>query len=209
MSILNIESNQSPISPRIWLENKRLYIRTAIIYRILNLFFYSRTVIVDKAKKHIEICIKTFWFWKSRQYIQFKDIEYIDVFRREVEVSHGPALIQNRYYIKVFIKNHSAPSTLFRFIGDESLKFFSNAYGVYDIQGEKASNYAELVSKFTGIKLWKNKKVEFKAHPKGQYLCSKCNRTNHPTASSAYIAIIKISGNRSLFFTNKTTHQHF
>ena len=59
------------ISPKVWEDKDRLYARTSKIYRFLNLFFYSRTVVVDRLKKHIEIHIRTFWFFKTKKYIPF------------------------------------------------------------------------------------------------------------------------------------------
>jgi len=65
------------ISPKVWSDKNHLYAKTSKLYQFLNLFFYSRTVVVDRVEKHIEIQIKTFWFITSKKHIAFNDIKNI------------------------------------------------------------------------------------------------------------------------------------
>ena len=84
MSIYSFQFSFLQTSPKVWSDNNHLYARTSTFYRVLNLFFYSRTVVVDRIKKYIEIKIKTFWFFTSKKYISLDDIEYIDIQKREI-----------------------------------------------------------------------------------------------------------------------------
>ena len=60
-----------------------------MVYQFFNMFFYSRTVVIDKNTKVIRIIIKRFWFVKSSEIIPFNHLEYIDISHREVGEDFG------------------------------------------------------------------------------------------------------------------------
>jgi len=173
MSVYTLKLSCFQISPRIWADKNCLYARTSIIYRCLNLFFYSRTVRVDRVRKQIEITVTTFWFFKSKEYIEFSDIEYVDISKREVGESYGftPDGLgafdaTEIYYVQVRRKSSPYPFSLFRFIGRGSR--YTGWLGVLmgdsiiDTEGwqeEKAYHYASLLSDFTGVKFWRDRSV--------------------------------------------------
>lgn len=171
--------------PKVWEDKNHLYARTSNFYRFLNLFFYSRLVVVDRIKKHIEIKIKSFWFFTSRKYIPLDDIKYIDIKKREIGYmlglykGIGTQDIVDKLYVQVIRKNSSAPVNLFRFVGDPG--YDNNVgYKLYDIEGmqyEKALNYAELVSKYTEAHLFKDTKIEYTSKT-DHYKCVKCGHVS-------------------------------
>jgi hypothetical protein len=195
MSVYALKLSFLQTCPKVWVENNHLYARTSKLYRIFNTFFYSRTVIVDPSKRVIEIIIKTFWCIKSRESIPFDDLKYIDLSLREYESDYGmtPNGFGARdateiYYVQVKTKSKSVPVNLFRFIGDGGR--YTGWSGVLlgddviDCEGQqhvKALRYAEQVSKFTGIPLWQDRKVEFSFNLEQQYKCPRCGHTNNTT----------------------------
>ena len=181
MSIYSFQFSFLQTSPKVWWDKNHLYARTSIFYRVLNLFFYSKTVVVDRIKKHIEIKIKTFWVFTSIKYIPLDDIKYIDIQKREIGnmgglfKGIGTQDIVDKLYVQVIRKNNPAPVNLFRFVGDPG---YDNGIGQYliDTAGmhyEKALDYAELVSKYTESHLKQNNKIEYNTKAE-HYKCLKC-----------------------------------
>jgi len=173
------------ISPKIWSDKNYLYARTSKVYRFLNLFFYSRTVVVDRIKKHIEIKIKTFWFLTSMKYIPFNEIKYIDLKRERNESDNMFALprtgaIAEKWYVQAIRKNSPYPENLFRFIGDGGADGYWDNVKWIDFAGmqyEKALSYAELVSRYTESQLSKDSKIEYNIKVE-HYKCLKCGHVN-------------------------------
>lgn len=181
MIATSLKSSFLDTCPKVWADNNHLYARTSMFYRVLNLFFYSRTVVVDRIKKYIEIKIKTFWFFTSKKYIPLDDIEYIDIQKRETGnmgglfQGIGTQDIVDKLYVQVIRKKSPHPVNLFRFVGDPG---YDNRIGQYLIdtagmQYEKALHYAELVAKYTASQLFKDKKIEYDVKV-DHYKCLKC-----------------------------------
>jgi hypothetical protein len=174
-------------SPKIWSDKNNLYARTSKAYRFLTLFFYSRTVVADRIKKHIEIKIKTWWFFTSKKYIAFDDIKYIDLKKESNESDNIFALPRSAgtteiWYVQVIRKNTLYPENLFRFIGDGGADGYWDNIKWIDFVGmqyEKALNYAELVSTYTESQLFKDIKIEYNIKV-DHYKCLKCG---HKTPS--------------------------
>lgn len=173
------------ISPKVWADKNYLYARTSLFYRFLNLFFYSRTVAADRVKKQIEIKVKTFWFLMKTKYIAFNDIKYIDMEKGrnaadEVFSLQPSGVITERWYVKVILKNNPYPEILFRFIGHGGAHGYWDNLRWFDFAGmqyEKALNYAELVSKYTGANLFRDTKIEYTGKA-DQYKCLKCGHVS-------------------------------
>jgi len=185
MSLTSLKSSFFDTCPKIWADKDYLYARTSIFYRFLNLFSYSRTVVVDRIKKHIVIKIKTFWFITSIKYIPFDDIKYIDIEKREIGYMFGlfkgigTQDIVEKLYVQVIRKNSPTPVNLFRFVGDPGWDHWFYKY-LIDTAGmhyEKALDYAELVSKYTGTKLFKDNKIEYNIKV-DHYKCLKCGHVS-------------------------------
>jgi hypothetical protein len=180
MSVNSFKLSFLQISPKVWADKNHLYARTSKYYRFLNLFFYSRTVVVDRIKKHIEISIKTFWFFTSKKHIAFNDIKYIDIERLEVTNNirlMTPTHDSETWYVQVNRKSSPNPEYLFRFVGSgalygdwDNITSFINVEGM---QYEKALRYAELVSKYSESQLWKDRKIEYNFNV-NRYKCLKC-----------------------------------
>ncbi len=168
-------------SPKVWSDKNNLYARTSKVYRFLTLFFYSRTVVVDRIKKHIEIKIKTYWFFTSQKYIDFNDIKYIDLKKDKNESDNMFALPRTAatteiWYVQVIKKNSPYPENLFRFIGDGGADDYWSNIGWIDFVGmqyEKALSYAKLVSRYTESQLFKDTKIEYNIKV-DHYKCLKC-----------------------------------
>jgi hypothetical protein len=179
-------------SPKVWVEDNRLFARTSLMYQILNIFSYSRKVVVDKKRKVIDIIIKTFWICKSYERIPFNDLMYIDISRREVGTEFGITPdgydardIIETFYVQVKTQSNPIPINLFRFTGDGGK--YTGWFGVLlgdsaiDFEGrqqEKALHYAEQVSEFTSIPLWRNRKLELSFKVDQQYKCPSCGHLN-------------------------------
>ena len=170
------------ISPKVWADENHLYAKTSLCYRFLNLFFYSRTVVADRIKKHIEIKVKTFWFFTSKKYIAFKDIKYIDIEKPENNLfalpKHG--FTTEILYVRVIRENNPYPENLFRFIGSSGTDDYRGHIEWFDFVGdqyEKALRYAEQVSKYTGSPLFKDIKIEYNIKV-DNYKCLKCGHVS-------------------------------
>jgi hypothetical protein len=193
MSVYTLKLPFLQISPKVWVEKERLYATTSLIYQILNTFFYSRTVVVDKNSKVIEIIKKTLWLFKSSERIPFTDLIFIDISQREVGEDfgytpdgYGARDVTEIFYVQVKTKSNPIPTNLFRFIGDGGryTGWFGVLLGdsVIDTEGrqrEKAQAYAELVSKYTGIPMWQDRKIEFSFSVDQEYKCPKCGHTSN------------------------------
>jgi hypothetical protein len=173
------------ISPKIWSDKNHLYARTSKTYRFLNLFFYSRTVLVDRTKKYIEIKIKTFWFFTSKKYVAFDDIKYVDLEKERNESDSMFALprtgaITETWYVQVIKKNSPYPENLFRFVGDGGADGHWGNIKWIDFVGmqyEKALSYAKLVSKYTESQLFKDTEIEYNIKV-DHYKCLKCGHVS-------------------------------
>ena len=187
MSFTSLKSSFFDTCPKIWADKDYLYARTSIFYRFLNLFSYSRTVVVDRIKKHIEIKVKKFWFFTSKKYIPFNDIDYTDMERREKDgmfaVTQTKGLTET-WYVQIIRKNSEEPENLFRFIGDGGAdNYYSNLFNNLPFikfsgrQYENALLYAELVSKYTGAHLFKDTKIEYNVKVE-HYKCLKCGHVS-------------------------------
>ena len=166
--------------PKVWANKNYLYARTSKFYRFLNLFFYSRTVVVDRVKKQIEINVKRFWFFTSKRSIPCNEIKYIDLERKEKNMFGlvHPQGFTETWYVQVMRKNSSDPVILFTFKGDGGGD--GTAVVPRDwvgMQYEKAFRYAELVSRYTGAQLFKDNKIEYNIKV-DHYKCSKCGHTS-------------------------------
>jgi ribosomal protein L32 len=160
-------------------------------------------VIANRIEKHIEIIVTTFWFYKSKEYIQFNDIEYIDMSVREITNDQGWSLDLNEktgfggrnptqiYYVQARCKSSSYPLNLCRFV-DQGI-WNLGGFGIYlndsgteseGPQKKRADNYAELLSDYTGVELWSNRQVQFAF---GQDNLRKCNKCGHEIRLSATI----------------------
>ena len=194
MSVYTLKLPFLQISPKVWVENSRLVAKTSTFYRILNAFFYSRTVIIDKEKKKIDTIIKIFWFFKSSDCIPFDDLNYVDISRYETGKDFGLTPggfgardITEIFYVQIRTKSNPLPTNLFRFVGNGGR--YNGWFGVLlgdsaiDSEGrqyEKACKYAEQVSEFTGIPLWQNRKVQLSLNTVQKYECTNCG---HLTSS--------------------------
>ena len=180
-------------SPEIWTDRHRLYAGTAWIYRCLNLFFYGRRVIVDRKIKQIEICVTTFWFFTSKTYIPFSDVEAIDISAREIDVDQGGELdmFENKgfgghdpiwiYYVQARTRSSPCPVSLFSFVDNGSATFgglgLSRSDEGIDPPGpekKKADQYARLLSDFIGVPLWGDRQVQFNFDPGDRRECAHC-----------------------------------
>jgi len=171
------------ISPKVWADKNCLYARTSKFYRFFNLFFYSRTVVADRIKKHIEVKIKTFWFFTSKKYIPFNDIKYIDLERREkgmFGLTRTQAFTET-WYVQIIRKSSPLPENLFRFIGDgggdSHWDVIIPQFDVVGMQYEKALDYAKLVTKYTGFQLGEDHKIEYNTKV-DHYKCLKCGHVS-------------------------------
>jgi hypothetical protein len=178
------------ISPKVWSDQNHLYAKTSKFFRFLNLFSYSRTVIVDRIKKHIEIKIKYFWFITSKKQIAFNDIKTIDI-----EKSGGNnriGLIESTYdsetyYVQVNRESSPYPENIFRFVGGYKSNFLGD-FRFFDIDGmqyEKALSYAELISKYTESPLKKDRKIELNINV-DHYRCLKCGHVGNSKTKCVY-----------------------
>ena len=178
------------ISPHIWADNGVLYAKTSIIYRVLNLFFYSRLVVINRRTKTVEITITTFWFKAQKRIIPFNDIKFVDTCFREFEHSYGITAhgtgahdATEIYYVQLILKSSPQPYKLFRFVGEGSrytgpvgvLVGGDSALDCEGFQEELSRHYAELVSIFTQVPLWKNRKTKIE-NKNSNYQCSNCSR---------------------------------
>jgi hypothetical protein len=192
------------ISPKVWVDKDCLYARTSKVYQFLCLFFYSRTVIVERNKKHIEIKIKTFWFSTSKRYIPFNEIKYIDLKRESNESDSMFALPRTgataeTWYVQVISENWPYPENLFRFTGDGGADDHWGNIKWFDFVGmqyEKALSYAELVSRYTGSQLFRDTKIEYNINL-DHYKCIKCehispSKTRCMYCGSQEMEILKI-----------------
>ena len=178
MSIYSFQLSFLQTSPKVWENENQLFARTSLLYRVLNLFFYSRTVVVDRIKKHIEIKIKTFWFFTSRKYIPLDDIKCIDIEKRKKGgFGFTPEQdIVDKLYVQVIRKKNQSPVKLFRFVGDGGEYDRWGGSLLFDVEGmhyEKALNYAKLVTKYTGSQLGEEHKIEYNTKI-DHYKCLKC-----------------------------------
>lgn len=171
------------ICPKVWADKNHLFARTSKIYQFLNLFSYSRTVVVDRIKKHIEIKIRMFWFFATKRYIPFDDIKHIDMERMEkdVDISFSSFITGDEtWYVRAIRKSTPYPEYLFKFIGgvrDNQSYNQSLFINVDGLQFEKAMRYAELVSKYTESQLWKDIKTEYNVNVT-HYKCINCGHVS-------------------------------
>ena len=182
MSVKSLKLSFFQISPKVWTDENHVYARTSLFYRILNLFFYSRTVVVDRIQKRIEIEIRMCWFFTSKKDIAFNEIEYIDI--EKMESTDRISLIKptwdsETWYVQV--KKTSAPyiENLFRFVGSGARDDYWGTFVTVDVEGmqyEKALRYAELVSKFTESPIKKYIKTEYDSNA-DRYKCLACGHT--------------------------------
>lgn len=189
----------------IWADIDCIYARTSKISRLLTLFSYSKSVIVDRSKKHIEISKVYFWFYKSKKFIKFSDIEYIDVAKTEI-VNKSEFGFDGRYPTTIYdvlLRKKSAPFqfNLFSFT-DEGIwnfgGFFSTLFGnsVIDSEGsqqKKADHYAELISDYIGVKLWKNRNVQLHFDSGLTSECTKCGHLISLTAKACMYCGYEVS----------------
>ena len=188
MSVTSLKSSFFDTCPKVWFDKNYLYARTSKFYRFLNMFFYSRTVIVDRIKKNIEIKIKTVCFFTSKKYIPFNEIKHIDIERREkgmFELTQTQGFTET-WDVQIIKINNLYPENLFRFIGDGGGD--GTAVMPYDIAGmqyEKALRYAELVSKYTESQLFKDNTIEYNIKA-DRYKCLKCGHVSTSETKCMY-----------------------
>jgi hypothetical protein len=179
------------ISPKVWCRGRKLFAETSIFYRVFNFFSYCRTVVVDSHKKIISISVTKWWFFESTETIAFNEVKFID--RSWMETPNSFGFTKDGYgahdvteiiYVQLVKHRSSVPVNLFRFIGDgeKYTGFIGVVFGGDSLvdfvgnQNEKSEKYAQLVSKFSGIPLWAEKKrldrdsLEYAAY------CSQCKR---------------------------------
>ena len=178
------------ISPKVWSDKNHLYAKTSKFFRVLTLFFYSRTVIVDRIEKHIEIKIKYFWFITSKKHIDFGDIKNIDI--EKTGGNNRISLIESThdseaYYVQVNRESSPYPENLFKFIGGYRSNYLGDLrfFDIDGMQYEKALSYAELVSKYTESPLKKDRKIELNINV-DHYKCLKCGHINAMKMKCAY-----------------------
>ena len=188
--------------PEIWTDNSCVYARTPWIVRLSNLFCYSRFVVADRRKKQIELTVTTFWFKKSKEDYPVNEIEYIDISEREILNAKGYAMDMNEksgfggrkptliYYVQLRTKSTPYPVNLIDFVDEGGwdlggLGVFTND-SVIEPEGpqkQKADSYAELLSDFIGVKLWRDRHVQFDFDPNKMRECSQCGHRIRLSAS--------------------------
>lgn len=178
------------ISPKVWSDKNHLYAITSKFYQFLSLFSYSRTVLVDRLEKHIEIKIKTLWFITSKKHIDFGDIKNIDI--EKTGGNNRISLIESThdsetYYVQVNRESSPYPEYLFKFIGGYRSNYLGDLrfFDIDGMQYEKALSYAELVSKYTESPLKKDMKIELNIDI-DRYKCLKCGHISASKTKCAY-----------------------
>ena len=165
--------------PKIWMMDHCLYAETSSLVHLLSFFAYRKTVKADRIKKHIEISTTRFWFKKSKEYVSFADIEYIDVSERSIinnpgwskdgiETGFGGREPTKIHHVQVRSKRSPYPINLVRFIDDGRNDYGGLGIFIGDSQTDtpspgqkKALAYAKRLSAFTGATLWNDRLVQF------------------------------------------------
>jgi hypothetical protein len=78
MSVLEVKTGLLSLSPRMREQGGRIYIRTSSVFRLLSLWSYTRTVVVDPGSRRVEVHVRHLWAWVRHRVIPFARIDHID-----------------------------------------------------------------------------------------------------------------------------------
>ncbi|MFO0615473.1 MAG: hypothetical protein U0414_22965 [Polyangiaceae bacterium] len=77
MSLITVTSPLSALNPKVWVEEGRLHARTNLFLMILCLFFWQRTVIVDRRERTVLVRSRFLWLLENTRVIPFSEIDHL------------------------------------------------------------------------------------------------------------------------------------
>jgi len=139
------------ISPRVWVDNHRLYARTNMLIQVLSLFSYSKNVIVDRMDRIVTIRKRRFWFFFKVFGIPFKNIGSIDY-----SLGIWTLIEVERFTISLCLLDTDKKVKLFSFMGSEEIGIETVGYRLAELrenQDDASWKYLKFLQDFTG-KSW-------------------------------------------------------
>jgi hypothetical protein len=78
MSLFEVKIGLLSLTPRIQERGGRIYVRTSGLLRLLTLWSYTQTVIIDPGMRRVEVHVRHLWVWARHRLIPFARIDHID-----------------------------------------------------------------------------------------------------------------------------------
>lgn len=165
MSILAITSPLAALNPKVWTEDGQLRARTNLLLQILCLFFWERTVIVDRRERTILLRNRFLWLLERTHVFAFGDLSHIDY--RFASMSTGWDMFgrdtDSLEKFTVSVTKHDGETIeLFAFRGDGTgmtgvtgVMLGDSALDYEGDQADKSLGYVEQLQRFTGLTLGK------------------------------------------------------
>lgn len=141
------------ITPRIWVEQHLFNARSNMVLQVLNLFSYSKYVVVDKRERVVTIRKKRFWFFSKVLEIPFEKIRSIDYSIGSIWM----LMMFERCIISLCLVDTDKKVKLFSFIGSAKVgnetDNFNPEASLWVNHNNASWKYLKLLENFTG-KSW-------------------------------------------------------
>lgn len=165
MSLVAITSPLAALNPKVWTEDGQLRARTNLFIQILCLFFWQRTVIVDRRERTILVRNRFLWLLERTHVYAFGDLSHIDYKFSSMSTGwdmFGRDTGSLEKFIVSVTTREGEPIELFAFRGDGT--GMTGVTGVMlgdslvDYEGDQAGKslgFVEQLQRFTGLSLGK------------------------------------------------------
>ncbi len=162
MSLFTRSFSFLAVKPKVWVEGNHLMARTSLFLRLLSLFSYSKTVLVDRAGKVVLIFTKKLWLINRTKHIRFDRIMRIDYsfgsFTTSWSFVSGKQDQVEKFTVSLVLQGRREKVKLFSFSGEGSAAtgWSGVLFGGDDIvdyagdQEAASRRYVRLLKQFTG-----------------------------------------------------------
>jgi hypothetical protein len=164
MSLFNQTLGLLTMKPKVWTEGEKLIGRCPLSLRLLTLFFYDKTVTVDRRIKLFKIESKILWIFKSHTIIPFKRIKSISYAYDSMSTSYsllrGSMDEVENYSIYLELTNPEERLKVFNFFGEGAVNTGLTGVlcgdDIVDFKGDQedtSRSYIDLLLQYTGKNL--------------------------------------------------------
>jgi hypothetical protein len=160
MSFVTVTSRFSAVNPKVWIDGDALHARTNLFLQLLCLFFWCKTVVVDRRARVMTIHWRYFWFLRRTGDIAFDDITHFEYRYGSIATAWSwfghvhdsleqfsiDAALTDRTEMRLFsFRGQGAHQTgaVGVLLGDSAIDFQGD-------QGARSLAYIDLLQEFTG-----------------------------------------------------------
>lgn len=160
MSLVTVKSSAAATAPKVWIEDGALIARTSLLWQVLSLFSWCKTVVVDPRDETVVVTWRFLWGLTKSRTVRFRDISHIEY--RYGSLATAWDLFGNtqdrveRYTVDLALTDNDELH-LFSFAGEGSAT--TGAVGVLlgdslvDVegdQGKQSLGYVDAIQEMTG-----------------------------------------------------------